>query len=238
MNALKYLLVMATLMLSHTLHAAEVFVSHYEPLHSMTAHVADSKSANISQKSQSNETAALRFEALGKTFDLNLEANDQLMASMPADAAFADVYAYRGRLANNPDSWVRIVMFDGMPRGLIWDGETMFAIEAPGDSAVEISSPVIYRLADLIIAPGTMSCDAQSISGNAAKALATMKSELKTAVLESAGAVTEALSTNSVVLPYPSPPFRVDPGKRKRRCSNRFPVRMPMASLQLICHKI
>ena len=82
-------------------------------------------------------------------------------------------------------------MFDGMPRGLIWDGETMFAIEAPGDSAVEISSPVIYRLVDLIIATGTMSCDAQSVSGNAAQAYANMKAELKTMVSEGAGAVTE-----------------------------------------------
>jgi hypothetical protein len=113
------------------------------------------------------------------------------MDSLPAEAAFAGVYAYRGSLANNPDSWVRIVMFDGMPRGLIWDGETMFAIETPGDSAVEISSPVIYRLADLIIAPGTMSCDAQSVSSNAAQAYANMKAELKTMVSEGAGAVTE-----------------------------------------------
>ena len=191
MNALKYLPVIAILMLSPTLHAAEVFVSHYEPLHSMTAHAADSKSANVSQKSQSKVTAALSFEALGRSFDLNLVPNDQLMASMPADAAFERVYAYRGSLANNPDSWVRIVMFDGMPRGLIWDGETMFAIEVPGDSAVEISSPVMYRLADLIIAPGTMSCGATSILSNAAQAYANMKAELKTMVSESAGAVTE-----------------------------------------------
>jgi hypothetical protein len=191
MNALKYLPVIAILMLSPTLHAAEVFVSHYEPLHSMTAHAADSTSVNVSQEPQREAPAVLSFEALGRSFDLNLEANDRLMASMPAEAAFAGVYAYRGSLANNPDSWVRIVMFDGMPRGLIWDGETMFAIEAPGDSAVEISSPVIYRLADLIIAPGTMTCGAQSISGNAAQAYANMKAELKTMVSEAAGAVTE-----------------------------------------------
>ena len=141
MNALKYLPVIATLMLSPMLHAAEVFVSHYEPLHSMTAHAADSNSANASQELRRDAPAVLRFEALGKSFDLNLVPNDRLLASMPADAAFEGVYAYRGHLANNPDSWVRIVMFDGMPRGLIWDGETMFAIEAPGDSAVEISSP-------------------------------------------------------------------------------------------------
>ncbi len=191
MNALKYLPVIATFMLSPTLHAAEVFVSHYEPLHSMMEHAADSKSAIIDQKLQSGAAAVLRFEALGRSFDLNLEANDRLMASLPAEAAFEGVHAYRGRLTNNPDSWVRIVMFEGMPRGLIWDGASMFAIEAPGDSAVEISSPVIYRLADLIIAPGTMTCGAKSISGNAAQAYANMKAEFEAATSQAAGAVSE-----------------------------------------------
>jgi len=191
MNALKYLLAIVTFLLVPTLNAAEVFVSHYEPLHSMTADAADNKSANLDQKAQRAAPTVLRFEALGKSFELNLEANDQLMASMPANAAFAGVDAYRGHLANNPDSWVRIVMFEGMPRGLIWDGETMFAIEAPGDSAVEISSPVIYRLADLNIAPGTMTCGATSLAGNAGKIYENMKAGLGAVALEGAGAVTE-----------------------------------------------
>jgi hypothetical protein len=191
MNALKYLPVIATIMLSPTLHAAEVFVSHYEPLQGMTAHAADSEDANLRRELRREAPAVLRFEALGRSFDLNLVPNDRLLASMPADGAFEGVHAYRGHLANNPDSWVRIVMFDGMPRGVIWDGETMFAIEAPGDSAVEISSPVIYRLADLNIAPGTMTCDTTSLSGNAAQAYANMQKELESASVQGAGAVTE-----------------------------------------------
>jgi len=191
MKALKYLPVVATLMLSPTLYAAEVFVSHYEPLHSMTAHAADSNSANASQELRRGAPAVLRFEALGRSFDLSLVANDQLMASMPANAAFEGVSAYRGHLANSPDSWVRIVMFDGLPRGLIWDGKTMFAIEVPGDSALDISSPIIYRLSDLNIAPGTMTCGATSLSGNAAEAYANMQKELGAAALQGAGAVNE-----------------------------------------------
>ena len=189
MNALKYLLITATFLLAPMLHAAEVFVSHYEPLHNMTAHAADS--ANSSRELRRDAPGVLRFEALGRSFDLNLVPNDRLLASMPAKVAFEGVYAYRGHLANNPDSWVRIVMFEGMPRGLIWDGETMFAIEAPGDSAVEISSPVIYRLADLNIAPGTMSCGTTSLAGNAAQALANMERELGAAAPLATGAVEE-----------------------------------------------
>ncbi len=191
MNALKYLPVIATLALSPALHATDVFVSHYEPLHGMTVHAADNTSANISQELQRVVPVVLSFEALGRSFDLNLVANDRLLAAMPADAVFEGVYAYRGRLANNPDSWVRIVMFDGMPRGLIWDGETMFAIEVPGDSAVEISAPVMYRLADLNIAPGTMMCGTKSISGNAAQVYASMKTELGSVISQAPGAVSE-----------------------------------------------
>jgi len=205
MNALKYLLVIATFLLSPMLYAAEVFVSHYEPLHGMTAHAADSDSANTSRELRRDAPGVLRFEALGRSFDLNLVPNDRLLAAMPEKAAFAGVYAYRGHLANNPDSWVRIVMYEGMPRGLIWDGETMYAIEAPGDSAVEISSPVIYRVSDLNIVPGTMTCGTTSLAGNAAQAFATMEKELGAASTQALGAVeeitmgvlTDALFTNA-----------------------------------------
>jgi hypothetical protein len=191
MKVLKYLLVVVTLSISPMLYATDVFVSHYEPLQSIAVHAADKTSANVGQKLQPSEPAVLRFEAMGKTFDLNLVANDRLLGAMPADAAFEGIYAYRGSLADNPDSWVRIVMFDEMPRGLIWDGATMFAIEAPGDSAVEISSPVIYRLSDLNIAPGTMQCGAKSISGNAAQIFASMKAEIGPVISAAPGAVSE-----------------------------------------------
>lgn len=182
MKALKYLSVVAIFALSPALNAAETFVSHHEPLHGMTVRVAENE---------------LSFEALGKRFDLDLEPNDRVMNTLPATAAFEGVAVYRGRLVNNPYSWVRIVMFEGMPRGLVWDGESMFAIEAPGDSAVDITEPVMYRLSDLNILPGTMTCGATSISGNAANVYASMKGEWSTAVSQAAGAVSEI--TMSVV---------------------------------------
>jgi len=191
MKTLKYLPVVAILALSPALQAAETYLSHYEPLHGMTVHAADYVSAAGSFDQQRSEPLVLSFEALGRRFDLDLEPNDRVLAALPADVAFEGVSAYRGRLLNNPDSWVRIVMVDGMPRGLVWDGETMFAIEAPGDSAVDISEPVMYRLADLNILPGTMTCGAKSISGDAAQVYASMKGELDTVVAEAAGAVSE-----------------------------------------------
>ena len=188
MNALKYVPVLAMLALSPLTHAAEVFVSHYESLQGMSVQSAQQSDENLQQKAASAEPVALSFDALGRRFELQLESNDRLFEGMPANIA---VRAYRGKLADNPDSWVRIVMFEGMPRGLVWDGETMFAIEVPGDSALDITSPVMYRLDDLYIAPGTMSCDAKSMSGNAASVYGSMKTAMATAVSQAPGAISE-----------------------------------------------
>ena len=62
----------------------------------------------------------------------------ELHAAIQSEVAQAEVEVYRGQLANNPQSWARIVVFNGMPRGMIWDGVEMYAIEAPGDSALSI----------------------------------------------------------------------------------------------------
>ncbi len=188
MNALKYVPVLAMLALSPLTHAAEVLISHYESLQGMSIQSAQQSGGNLQQKAASAEPVALSFDALGRRFELRLESNDRLFEGMPANIA---VRAYRGKLADNPDSWVRIVMFEGMPRGLVWDGETMFAIEVPGDSALDITSPVMYRLDDLYIAPGTMSCDAKSMSGNAASVYGSMKTAMVTAVAEAPGAISE-----------------------------------------------
>ncbi len=191
MKALKYLPYIAILALSPALHAAETFLSHYESLQGMTVRAASNMHADAEQNMQPDASVRLSFEALGRRFDLNLVANNRLLAAMPADAAFEGIQVYRGQLAGYPDSWARIVMFEGLPRGLVWDGDTMFAIEAPGDSAVEISEPMIYRLEDLIVAPGMMACGAKSISGNAAQVYESMTAEIGPVISQAAGAVSE-----------------------------------------------
>ena len=191
MQALKILIIAAILALSPALHAAQTYDSHFEPLHDMTVHTAEHLVDSADQLRLESQPMVLSFEALGQRFDLDLEANDRVLAALPDDPAYEGVSAYRGRLLGNPDSWVRIVMYDGMPRGLVWDGETMFAIEAPGDSAVATSEPVMYRLADLNILPGTMMCGADSLSGNAERMYASMSGEWEGVVSEAAGAVSE-----------------------------------------------
>ncbi len=189
MNALRYVTVLAIFALVPLTHAAEVVITHYEPLQDMSVQTMQKSGAQTG--AQSSDQTALSFDALGRRFELQLEANDRLLKGLPREAVDDAVRPYRGKLANNPDSWVRVVMYDGMPRGLVWDGATMYAIEAPGDSALDIKAPIVYRLDDLYIAPGTMSCETKSMSGKAANVYTQMKSDLARGISQAPGAVSE-----------------------------------------------
>ena len=191
MKAFKWIVASTVLCISSTLVAGEsngVIVSHYEPLQRLSFHT---DSIGTTQKLRGAGPVTLSFDALGRSFDLQLEPNVGLLSAASRSALSAGVEIFRGRLAGDPDSWARIVVYDGMPRGLIWDGEQLFAIEAPGDSVLQATAPIIYRLADTIIVPGTMSCGADSLSGNGAAVFGKLIGELGTAMAQGPGAVSE-----------------------------------------------
>ncbi len=161
--------------ITSTLFASEsgrVVVDYFEPLQRMDL-----------------QPATLSFDALGKSFDIQLETNAGFLSAASRNALPDGVAIYRGGLAGNPDSWVRIVVADGMPRGLIWDGSQIFAIEAADDSNVSAASSIIYRLADVYIEPGTMSCGTESLVGNGAAVYGKIVRELSAAVGQAPGAV-------------------------------------------------
>ncbi len=188
MKAFKWITATAVLSLSSSLFAGEpnnIIVSHYEPLQKLVLQPANS---TFTDKFRGAGPIDLRFDALGKTFDLQLEPNDGLLPAGFASTLAGGVEVYRGQLAGVPDSWTRIVMFKGMPSGLIWDGEELFAIEAPGDSSLPISSPVIYRLADTFITPGTMSCGTGAFATNGAIMFKKLSGEIGTAMALGPGA--------------------------------------------------
>ena len=191
MKAFIWILASAVFCISSTVFASEsgsVSVSHYEPLQRLSIQTnTDSGSA----KPSASGSTSLNFDALGRTFNLQLEPNSGLLSRAARNALSGDIQAYRGQLAGNSDSWVRIVVADGVPSGLVWDGQQLFAIEAPGDSAVQTTSPVIYRLADTMIAPGSMSCGVASTSGNGAATFQKLGGELTTIIAQGPGAVRE-----------------------------------------------
>ena len=141
-----------------------VTISHFEPMERMSF---QRNGVAVQQKLQNAQPVSLSFDAMGRSFELELETNSNLLRGMSRAALLADdVGVYRGRIANNPGSWTRIVVADGIPRGLIWDGRELFAVEAPDDGVMSSSGAVIYRLADVNIAPGAMSCGATAFPSN------------------------------------------------------------------------
>ena len=122
--------------------------------------------------------ATMAFSALGRRFELQLESNERLLSENARGMLDSGVRLYKGRIAGNENSWVRIVMYDGVPGGLIWNGTELLAIEAPGDSSVVTTEPVIYRLADTYVSGGAMTCELAGPSGNAAVAYAGLIGEL------------------------------------------------------------
>ena len=98
----------------------------------------------------------LQFDALGRRFDLALEPNRRLTGGLDRAAFTGGVQVYRGALTASPGSWARIVIADGQPTGLVYDGSELIAIEADATGAIA------FRVDDLVIEPGAMSCAAGS----------------------------------------------------------------------------
>jgi len=191
MRALKWIFAGAFCALFSTAFAAQpggIIVSHYESLQRFDMQAANALTA---QEPDGTGPVALSFDALGQTFDFQLEPNSGFLTQASRDALPDGVQVYRGNLANMPGSWARIVVFDGMPRGVFSDGDQLYAIDAPGDSIVNTASPIIYRLADTFIEPGTMTCGSESLSGNGAVLYSKLVGDLGDAVAQGLGAVSE-----------------------------------------------
>jgi hypothetical protein len=191
MQTIKFLAFVAIIGLAPTLASADIVVSHFEPLQQTLISKTDKNQHSFSSKLTTPASVSIRFEALGKTFDLELVSNDRITTGLQSDVIKSQVEVYRGQLANNPQSWARIVVFDGMPRGMVWDGVEMYAIEAPDDSTLLIDAPVIYRMADAFVVSGTMSCGSDFLSGSAAAIMKDIGTATKIAVAQAPGAVSE-----------------------------------------------
>jgi uncharacterized repeat protein (TIGR01451 family) len=193
MNTSKWALAAAVAAIFSTANAAgpdDVMLSHFEPLQQLTLHTMSSDAANASQKPGSAAPLVMSFDALGRRFDLELEPNRRLVSVARQNSLLDGVDIYRGELAGRPGSWARIVVSDGMPSGLFWDGNEMYAIEAPGDSIVQSNVSVIYRLADAQIAPGSMSCGSASMATTGSAAMDGLLDELGT-ISQAPGALSE-----------------------------------------------
>jgi hypothetical protein len=122
------------------------------------------------QKSASNRVSA-QFEAFDRRFDLQLQVNSKWSAAQSASSALA---LYKGTLADQNGSWVRLGVNGADVHGFIWDGHDLFAIEPANDVSTSLVTPVegsahnvIFRIGDTLLDPGATSC---SVEDAAAKA--------------------------------------------------------------------
>jgi uncharacterized repeat protein (TIGR01451 family) len=188
MSAIRWFAVLAIFSISASVFALEtgaISLAHYETLQrlSVAGYATDG-----SQKLTAAGPVRMSFDALGRSFDLQLTPNTNLL-SVAREVSAHGVVPYRGQLAGNDDSWARIVIANGVPMGMIWDGTELFAIEGPGKNMAGSDSTIIYRLADAVIAPGSMTCGSIDLSGNAGAVYKSLVSELSAA--QAPGAVDE-----------------------------------------------
>lgn len=136
------------------------------------------------QRKASNKM--VRFNAFGKHFDVRLAPNQNVLSLAMRERLPDEVGVYRGEIDGMPGSWVRLVVADGMPRGLLWDGDVMYAIEVGTDAAGE---PYMFRLDDLDIPPGTMTCAQSAGQKTAGDLLKAVTKDVGVSPAQAAGAV-------------------------------------------------
>src|SRR5581483_11161179 len=104
----------------------------------------------------------LAFDAYGHHFDVDLEPNDAIARGVLANRS--DIKPYKGTVAGQAGSWARLTQTRDGWRGVVDDGQDLYAIEPASElrhSAVQplpgagsSTTPVIYRLADAIMDGG------------------------------------------------------------------------------------
>lgn len=165
-----------------------VTVSYQEPLEQMQFGYAP---AAGEQKPGLALARSLRFNAFGRRFDINLEDNRSLLGA-DQRALLGDRYQiYRGDIDGLANSWARLVIADGLPRGMLFDGAELWAIDVEGNSSTGQDKPFMYRLSDLQIAPGTMSCAGMSAVETGAELAKAVMSEVTANAAQGPGAVSE-----------------------------------------------
>ncbi len=106
----------------------------------------------------------LEIEAYGRRLTLQLERNDRMR--FVTEARLPGVETLRGTIAGIPDSWVRLTRTPSGLYGMFFDGREVYAVEpahaaldeAVGTLQASGNDPIVFRLADAVLPPGSTSC--------------------------------------------------------------------------------
>lgn len=172
-------LFLAVVITTPVLAENSVHITYSEPLRPLASDTARPVDAG-----KPTSGTRLRFEAFGREFDLRLQTHHALLGSEPLRSVNAGIDIYRGEVAGIDGSWVRLVVADGKPRGMLYDGTDIYAVEAvPGQT-----HSIIYRLDDLLIEPGMLSCSHSYTGKSATAMLESLASDLSVDAARAPGA--------------------------------------------------
>jgi hypothetical protein len=102
------------------------------------------------------ESRTLEFSAYGRAFRLQLAENPRL-AQLSVGSTQR---LYKGTLDGAPDSWARLSLRDGLPRGVIWDGRDLYIVDAAPDAVNDgAAGTVMFKLADAALERGVSFMD-------------------------------------------------------------------------------
>jgi hypothetical protein len=100
------------------------------------------------------------FDAYGRRFSLDLQANDRLLLSLnrTGKVAIDSGRVLRGEVRGAAGSWVRLARVGDALEGAIWDGRDLYVVTSKGriDSSLVLplegtpSQTVVYRLSDTV----------------------------------------------------------------------------------------
>lgn len=144
------------------------------------------------KRASKDGAAILEFAAFGRHFRLQL-TNNQRLNRLAAGSA---MQLYKGTLAGVPNSWARISIVDGLPRGMIWDGRELFIVDAAADAVnYGAAGTVMFKLSDAVLEQGASFIgDTVETPADPAAAYDTMVGELRTrAQALEAGVATEGV---------------------------------------------
>ena len=101
----------------------------------------------------------VRFEAFGRSFELDVESNADVLRELPAEQRkeLPPHVLYKGRLADRPESWLRLTSTNGGVYGAISDGTDVYAIAPARAISAMLTKQVpggpdatlIYRASDI-----------------------------------------------------------------------------------------
>jgi hypothetical protein len=123
-------------------------------------------------KQIAGHTRSMSFEAYGRQFNLQLSANPAVQRAVPANRT--DIEALRGQIEGLPGSWVRMTHTRSGWRGMVSDGEELYAIEPANEVADSVVQPladnsptasVMYRLKDALLPDVAGYCQILNVDG-------------------------------------------------------------------------